>query len=90
MPMHAAELRAALEKLRAEVHALDPADHEGKQTLESLILELERKLEDPSDAAHHESLVGSVRKAIERFEVEHPSTTQLLNNIMVSLHNMGI
>jgi hypothetical protein len=61
MSMHAAELRAALEGLRAEVRPLDPADREGKGALDELIVQIERKLEDPGDAAHHESLTGSVR-----------------------------
>ena len=52
--------------------------------------ELERRLEQPEDEELHHHVVGSVREAIEHFEVEHPTATGILNHIMVTLSNMGI
>jgi hypothetical protein len=44
----------------------------------------------PEDAAHHQSLLQDLRQSISQFEVSHPRTTAILNQIMVTLGNMGI
>ena len=42
------------------------------------------------EAVEDEALMDSLRESVERFEVEHPRATGILNNIMVMLSNMGI
>ena len=84
------KLKDELEKLRSEVKGLATDNIEASAKLEALISELEQKLEEPSDADHHANLVENLKDAISQFETEHPLATAILNDIMVTLSNMGI
>jgi membrane dipeptidase len=84
------ELERSVEELRSEVAALGERDRTAQRRLESLITDLEHKIEHPADAEHHRTLVDNLRETIEQFEVKHPTATGVLNHIMVTLGNMGI
>lgn len=84
------KLKDELEKLRAEVKDLATDNIEATTKLEALISELEKKLEEPSDEDQHNNLVENLKEAITQFETEHPRATAIMNDIMVSLSNMGI
>lgn len=84
-----AKLKEELEKLRSEVKELATDNIEASEKLEALISELERGLEEPSDT-EHTSIVEDMKEAISHFETEHPRATAILNDIMVTLSNMGI
>jgi DNA repair exonuclease SbcCD ATPase subunit len=84
------KLKDELEKLRAEVKELATDNIEAIAKLETLISELEIKLEEPSDEDHHNNLIANLKETITQFETEHPRATAILNDIMVSLSNMGI
>ena len=90
--MTAERLREDLEKLRAEVNRAAGHDADAQQKLNALINDIERRLAGPRDAqgVGHVDLASKVRQAIEHFETDHPRATAILNDIMVTLGNMGI
>ncbi len=83
------KLRKALAALRAELETLQ-VDSEAKANLQGLVADVERQLaesEESPDLADH---LENLPKLVERFEVEHPRLTRTLNEIMITLGNMGI
>jgi len=84
------KLRDDLERLRVELAALARHDPAARDKLNLLISDIERRIQEPDDAAAHHGLVANVRSAIRHFETEHPRATAILNDIMVTLSNMGI
>lgn len=83
-------LKEGLERLRAELEALDAREEATRRRLEGLIGDLEHKLEHPDDEEHHHNLVDRMREAAEEFGVEHPRAAGILNHIMMTLSNLGI
>lgn len=84
------ELTDLVARLKTEIAALDPGDQEARTRLQALMADLEARLADPPEDEDDEALMDSLRESVERFEVEHPRTTGILNEIMVMLGNMGI
>lgn len=78
-----------LARLRSEVERLAAGDHAVRRELDGIIGDIERQLAEPDADAHH-GLLRQLRDAISRFETEHPRATAILNDIMVTLSNMGI
>ena len=85
-----AELKDGLKKLRAEVNDVTSENAEAKDKLNTLINDIEKKLAEPDDTIHHNNLIQDIKDTISQFESEHPRATAILNDIMVSLSNMGI
>ena len=83
------KLRNDLEKLRAEINHLAADDVASRKRLDHLISDLETKLEN-LDTAEDDGLMNNLKDAIAHFETEHPRATAILNDIMVTLSNMGI
>ena len=83
------ELHQLLNKLRAELECLD-TDSDVHQELGLLISNIEQQIEELKDKQHEMSLVENVQTHIEKFEVEHPRITNILNDIMMKLTNIGI
>ncbi|NIM27515.1 MAG: DUF4404 family protein [Gammaproteobacteria bacterium] len=84
------KLRQSLQELRSELDRLEAEEAQIRERLDTLIAGVETRLDKPEDAAHHESLIEDIRQSIAQFEVSHPRTTAILNQIMVTLGNMGI
>lgn len=84
------KLKEELERLREEVNNIAADDDEARAKLDLLISDIEKKLEAPADEAHHNDLIQGIRDAIGQFESEHPRATAILNDIMITLGNMGI
>ncbi len=84
------ELHEPLERLRAEIRKLGEDDDAIKRRMKRLVADLERQLESSEESGHEPQLIEGLRENIERFEVEHPRLTGVLNRIMVHLSNMGI
>ena len=78
-----------LERLWAEISHLAADDVASRNRLDQLVNELETKLENP-DAVEDDGLMNNLKEAIAHFETEHPRATAILNDIMVTLGNMGI
>ncbi len=84
------QLEETLAALRTEVSKLPDLDLESKRKLESLIQNLEIKLDSPNDQEHHHSLTEGLSDSLTHFEVSHPTLTGILNDVMMALSNMGI
>ena len=83
------KLEKELEKLRAEIDNLASDDTTSRDKLSQLVTELETLLQSSKEEEDH-GIVDNVREAINHFEAEHPRATAILNDIMVTLSNMGI
>jgi len=83
------ELHQLLNKLRAELECLDTGS-DVHQELGILISNIEQQIEELENKQHEMSLVENVQTHIEKFEVEHPRITNILNDIMMKLTNIGI
>ena len=80
------DLRAELQRLRAQLDTTDPLEERERAELNALITDIEARLPlQPED-----SLVDGVNLAVERFEVSHPTLAGTLRNILQSLASMGI
>jgi len=84
------KLQADLERLRAELKRVAKDDAEARGKLDGIINDLERRLENPEDESLHRNLLSNIRDTIRQFEAEHPRATAILNDIMVTLSNLGI
>lgn len=84
------QLQSDLERLRAEVNALGKDNPAAQQKLNSLISDIEEKLEASDLKDDNEGLIDNLKDSIHHFETEHPRATAILNDIMVTLSNMGI
>ena len=82
------KINEALGALRKEGEQLDNA--EAKDRLTSLVENIEQNLDYSGVGEEHQDLVEDVKDAITHFEVEHPRITGILNDIMMTLSNMGI
>ncbi|MBS1270705.1 MAG: hypothetical protein MAG794_01671 [Gammaproteobacteria bacterium] len=83
------DLKELIDKLRKEVEALPNDDVEARERLNAIIGELDKKRNEPG-TEDHQGLVGNIQDSIKELEVRHPDTTTLLNNVMMTLANMGI
>ena len=82
------DLRELIDKLRNEVETLPSDEVDARRRLNDIIGELDKRLDDPG--AEDQGLVGNLQDSIHELEARHPDTTNLLNNIMMTLANMGI
>lgn len=84
------QLDEHLEALRAEIGDLDAADAAARTKLLALAHEIEMKLEGSGSVDEGGGLTDDLRDAIREYEVEHPRATGVLNQILMTLSNMGI
>jgi hypothetical protein len=82
-------LHQLIDQLRDEIRQLPVADHSARDRLNTLVANLETRLEVSGEESH-DTLVNNVQESIRQLEVEHPRTTGVLNHIMMALSNMGI
>lgn len=83
------EISEALYNLRSEIERLDDGNPDLKSRLEGLLDDLEDNLEASEDA-NHLHLVEDMKDAISQFEVQHPTLSGIVNELMLTLSNMGI
>jgi len=82
------KLDALLEQVHAELQKVEQVDEEKLkllQTLEQDVQALLRKSEVETP-----SILERMQKAIDQFEVEHPTLTTLLSEVSTVLSNAGI
>lgn len=87
--MSTQDLRELVDSLKKEIDALPSDDVAARDKLNGIIAELNKKLDEPG-SEDHQGLVSNLQDSIKELEARHPDTTTLLNNIMMSLANMGI
>lgn len=84
-------LQKKLEELRDEVGKLPLDAAANRAHIERLLEDIERRLaQPPATAQHDDSLLDGVRAAIRQYEVAYPRATGILNDILVTLANLGI
>ena len=79
-----------LERLKEEINNSISPDSPAKKTLIALVNDVEKRVEQPADEDQDETLLENLKDAVSRLETEHPRATAILNDIMVTLSNMGI
>jgi hypothetical protein len=83
------QLRNNVEKLRLEIAKIADSDTHTKAKLDALINDIEASI-DPEQDSEDSKLVQNIKDALTHFETEHPRATAILNDIMITLSNMGI
>lgn len=78
-----------LERLRAEIARVAGDNPGASRKLDTLINDLEKRISDTTDH-DNDDLIEQVKNEITQFEAEHPRATAILNDILVTLSNMGI
>lgn len=80
------DLQALVEQLKGEVNALEAGDADARERLQALVAMLELRAAEGADLTDQDDdLLHNLREGVERFEVEHPRATGILNQIMVML-----
>ena len=82
------ELNRKISALRDELSTTSFNSESDRQHLQGLLAEIE-KLE-VKEKEGHISVSDSIKDSVARFETQHPRATAILNDIMVTLSNMGI
>ncbi len=83
-------LRDDIEKLRNEIANLSADEDASKEKLESLLQDIESALETEEQNKNQSELLAGLKESVNHFETEHPRATAIINDIMVTLSNMGI
>jgi len=83
-------LREDIEKLRKEIENLSADEDASKEKLESLLQDIESGLETEEQDKNQSELLAGLKESVGHFETEHPRATAIINDIMVTLSNMGI
>jgi DNA replication initiation complex subunit (GINS family) len=78
-----------LERLRREIEQIASNNPDAYRKLNVLISDLENRISDTPDQ-DDTGLLDRVQNEIEHFETAHPRATAILNDILVTLSNMGI
>ena len=84
------DLYEALERLHAEIERLGEKDAVLKQRLNELIVDVEKQIQGEVDEEQAAGLIDKLQQQVEQFEAQHPQVTGILNQIMLTLSNMGI
>ena len=87
--MPESQLQESLERLRHEIEQIADPLSPARERLQGLVDEIESSIESSNEAEDH-GLMQNLRDAVSHFETEHPRATAILNDIMVTLSNMGI
>ena len=83
------KLKQSLQRLETEIEDLKSISGTEKQELEEIISNIRQTLNQDEEAGGTD-LQESLNSAIVRLEASHPRLTAVLNDIMVTLSNMGI
>ena len=84
------QLRDDIEKLRNEIENLSADEGTQKEKLEVLLQDIESGLESEDQNKNQSELLAGLKESVNHFETEHPRATAIINDIMVTLSNMGI
>jgi acetyl-CoA carboxylase alpha subunit len=83
------KLKESLERLQAEIDDLKSISGSERIELETVVRNIRQALER-DEQADASDLQKKLNSAIARLEASHPRLTAVLNDIMVTLSNMGI
>ena len=83
------ELHHLMQELREELGKLDKSS-KAYSEISMLITDIELELKKIENSVSEVSITDKIRTQIEEFEVGHPRITNVLNDIMIKLLNIGI
>jgi len=78
-----------LDQLNVEIRELE-APESDKARLSELVAEIERQLISTVIESEPHTLVEQVEVMVTQFEEDHPAVASILNNIMLTLTNLGV
>lgn len=85
------KINQTIDTLRTEIAQLDgEAYTDSRIRLQQLLQELEVQQQGGVPAGGYDELVDNLKESITHFEVSHPTLTGVLNELMMTLSNMGI
>ena len=79
------QLEHLLTRLREELATLEKSGAAAQPHLLELVDDIESQI-----AAESGGVSAELKRRVEAFEVEHPRVTAILNDVMVTLSNLGI
>lgn len=88
--MSADKLNKLYDELRSELDSLESTDDASREKLMQLAIEIEARLAGQPGELDDSVLQESIGDTVLRIEVEHPRAAGILNQIMMTLANMGI
>jgi len=74
--------------LKIELEQIPIEDAAAKDHINALIQEIENS--NYTSSEDNNFIIDKIKTSIEHFETEHPRATAILNDIMVTLSNIGI
>ena len=74
--------------LRKELEKLNFDNVDEKKHIDELLEEIESANKESEEETNF--IIDKIKTSIDRFETEHPRATAILNEIMVTLSNIGI
>lgn len=83
-------LRQSLLQLRDEMSRLDFQDNKSKHKLEQMISRVELHLDSDKSREQLDDILQSVSNTVSLLEVEHPTLTASLSQVITALSSMGI
>lgn len=81
-------LNEKITELKKELEQLKFNNADEKNHINALIKEIENSNKESTDET--DFIINKIKSSIDRFETEHPRATAILNDIMVTLSNIGI
>jgi hypothetical protein len=88
--MERQQLREYLDELNIAIGDIHTSNND-KRRLSGLITEIEQQLNEPMlVTGDPQTLIDQVDSMVTTFENEHPRVAGILNNIMLTLSNMGV
>ena len=85
-------LRDLLEQLHNELTHTNTVDEKGRELLRDLGVDIQKLLDSPVDIGpqENETFLHRIKDAIDHLEVDHPTLTMALSELMSILSNAGI
>lgn len=80
------DIKEKITSLKKELEQIPIEDNLAKDHINTLIQEIEELNGNSTD----NDIIEKIKTSIENFETEHPRATAILNDIMVTLSNIGI
>jgi alkanesulfonate monooxygenase SsuD/methylene tetrahydromethanopterin reductase-like flavin-dependent oxidoreductase (luciferase family) len=82
-------LRAAIHALHAEINKASMGDRAALAELQRLAAAVEQQVDSTTPGTGHGAL-ATLREQVERLEFAHPRATRILNDLLMTLSNLGI
>ncbi len=84
------QLRKSIRDIRGEINRIEFKNTAKKDQMQELLDELENHMDHPEDVENSQKLIDKLEGVIEEYEVKHPHLASALEEILVTLSNMGI